>query len=82
MNTTTVSLAEITATAIRVLCREIGVVNTARFLNQFTTGLGDYTKERDEILGNPTVEELVTEIERLRDRKTKSSGSGRKSARR
>ena len=55
-------LAEITAQAIRVLCREIGVVNTARFLNQFSTGLGNYTKERSKIIGEPTVDDLIAEI--------------------
>jgi hypothetical protein len=55
-------LAEITAEAIRVLCREIGPVNTARFLNQFSAGLGNYTQERDEVLGNPSVDELLAEI--------------------
>ena len=55
-------LAEVTAEAIRVLCREIGPVNTARFLNQFSTGLGNYTDERDEILGNPSVDDLLAEI--------------------
>ena len=32
-------LAEITQTALKVLYREIGVVNTVRFINQFTTRL-------------------------------------------
>jgi hypothetical protein len=42
----TVPLTEITQEALRVLYRELGVVNTIRFLNQFTTGFGDYTSER------------------------------------
>lgn len=66
MTTAPVPLAEITSTAIRLLCREIGIVNTARFLNQFTSGFGNYTEERDQILGNPTVDELVAEIEQMR----------------
>ena len=68
MTTSSVPLAEITSTAIGVLCREIGVANTARFLNQFTTGVGNYTDERDQLLGNPTVDELVAEIQRKRTR--------------
>ena len=67
MSTAPMPLAAITETAIRVLCREIGPVNTARFLNQFTTGFGDYTAERDQIVGEPTVAELVAEIERRRN---------------
>jgi len=36
-------LAEITQSAIHLLCREMGVVSTARFLNQFSVGYGNYT---------------------------------------
>jgi hypothetical protein len=34
----TLPLAEITKEALRVLYKEIGVVNTIRFVNQFTIG--------------------------------------------
>jgi hypothetical protein len=63
---TTVPLADLTQTAIHLLCREIGVVNTARFLNQFSVGQGDYTKEREELFGQMTVDEVVGEIKRRR----------------
>ena len=66
MTAATKPLAEITAQAIRVLCREIGPANTARFLNQFSVGLGDYTSERDKTLGSPSVDELLTEIKARR----------------
>ena len=59
-------LAELNASAIRVLCREFGVANTARFIQQFTTGYGNYTEERDQIIGDQTVDEIVAEIERRR----------------
>ena len=62
MTVTSKPLAEVTAQAIRVLCREIGAVNTARFLNQFSTGTGNYTKERDQLLGEPTVADLIAEL--------------------
>ena len=74
-------LAEITATAIRVLCREIGPVNTARFLNQFTTGLGDYTEERDQIIGEPTVDQLFAEIQQQRRKKSSPKKPARKPSR-
>jgi len=64
---TPTSLAEITVSAIRLLCREMGVVNTARFMNQFTTGYGNYTEEREQLFGSMTMDEIVTEIERKRD---------------
>ncbi len=60
------SLAEITQTALKVLYREIGVVNTVRFINQFTTGYGDYTKEREQLYSQLTLDDLVTEIKRQR----------------
>ena len=59
-------VAEITATAIALLCRELGAVNTARFLNQFSTGVGNYTEERDAIVGDATVDQLVAEIKHRR----------------
>ena len=68
MTTSTVTVAEITTTAITLLCRQIGPVNTARFLNQFTIGHGNYTEERDEMLGDATVDELVAEIKQRRER--------------
>lgn len=64
--TSTPSVAEITTTAITLLCRQIGPVNTARFLNQFSAGAGDYTTERDALLGEATVDQLVDEIKRRR----------------
>ena len=81
MTVAPVPLADITATAIRVLCREIGAVNTARFLNQFTTGFGNYTEERDQIIGEPTVDELVAEIQQRREKGNKSQKSARKPTR-
>lgn len=59
-------LAEITQEAIRILYREIGVVNTVRFINQFTTGYGNYTEERSELFANQTLDELIEEIKQRR----------------
>lgn len=74
MTVSSTPLSEITTTAIRILCREIGPVNTARFLNQFTTGFGNYTHERNQITNEPTVDELVAEIEQRRARARKTVG--------
>ncbi len=59
-------LAEITTQAIRVLCNEIGVVNTVRFINQFSAGYGNYTEERKCLLGDITLDAVVGEIRRKR----------------
>jgi hypothetical protein len=66
----TVPLTELTTSTIQLLCREIGIVNTARFLNQFTVGYGNYTEEREQLVGDLTVDEIVQEITRQR-RQTK-----------
>ena len=64
MATETESVARITTKAFAILSRELGPVNTARFINQFTVGCSDYTQERDSIVGNPTVAEIVAEIKK------------------
>jgi len=61
------SLAEISHEAIRILGRELGVVNTIRFLGQFHTGYGNYTEERKDLFKDLTLEETVAEIRRRRD---------------
>jgi hypothetical protein len=60
-------LTEITREAIRVLCKEIGLVNTVRFINQFTTGYGNYTEEREQLFADMTLDEIVFEIKRRRE---------------
>ncbi len=59
-------LAEITTQAIRVLCNEIGLVNSVRFINQFSAGYGNYTEERKYLLGDITLDAVVGEIRRKR----------------
>jgi hypothetical protein len=57
-------LAEVTQEAVRLLYKEIGIVNTVRFLGQFTTGYGNYTEEREELFADKTLDDLIDEIER------------------
>ena len=45
-----------------MLYRELGVVNTVCFLNQFTAGFGDYTEERRATIENQTLEEVVADV--------------------
>ena len=59
-------LADITRQAIHVLNKEVGIVNTLRFINQFTTGYGDYTQEREELFTDLTLNDIVTEIKKSR----------------
>ena len=64
---TTMTLEQIRVTAYRALLQELGPVNLVRFLQQFETGYGDYTQERDEWLDQYTVEEIAQEVQRRRD---------------
>ncbi len=60
------SLAEITYEALSILCKHLGVANTMRFVNQFTTGYGNYTEERKELYADMSVDAIVAEIEKAR----------------
>ena len=62
MITETRPLIEITQEALRMLYRELGVVNTVRFLNQFTTGFGNYTEERRAAIEHQTLEEVLADV--------------------
>ena len=66
MKASTTPLAEITQQAFRVLFREIGVANTARFLNQYTAGYGSYTGEREQLFGHLTMDSIVAGIKEER----------------
>jgi len=59
-------LAEITKEALKVLYKEIGIVNTVRFLSQFTTGYGNYTREREQLFAGMTLDDIVAEKKRTR----------------
>ncbi len=57
MNTQAMRLNENRRTVIEALTEKLGIVGMIRFLQQNETGYGDYTKEREELLGNPSLEE-------------------------
>ena len=59
-------LIEINQQAICLLYKELGVVDTVRFLKQFTQGYGNYTQEREALFANKSLEEIVSEIEKKR----------------
>jgi len=40
----------------------MGAADAARFISQFTTGYGDYTKERKELFKDLTIEQVVQQI--------------------
>ncbi len=66
MKTAIKPLNEITQEATRLLYKELGVVNTVRFLNQFTTGYGNYTKEREQLFAGLSIDDIISEIKQIR----------------
>ena len=62
MTVQTKPLAEITRQAIDVLYRELGAADAIRFVRQFTSGLGDYTAERDALFANVTLDQIIAEM--------------------
>lgn len=55
-------LSELNQQATEILVREMGIVDALRFLSQFSSGSGDYTKERKQWLDNLTLEQITSEI--------------------
>ncbi len=62
----TATPAELRRAGIDALVKALGPVGMARALRQFDPGHGDYTAYRDRVLGNPTVDDLMGELERRR----------------
>jgi len=59
MTLKTKPLAEVTQRSIEILCRELGAADTVRFINQFTTGHGDYTAQRDVLFAGKTLDQII-----------------------
>lgn len=57
---------QIRMTGIKILSQHMGITGTIRFLQQTETGDGDYTKNRNKFLGNPSLENLVADIQSSR----------------
>jgi hypothetical protein len=66
MSTQNPTLDEIRSAGLRALARELGPVGMVRFLQQFETGLGDYSTERERLLDQPDVRTLAEAIRRGR----------------
>ena len=62
MNRPMKSVSEISRRATHILLKEMGVVDTIRFLNQFSVGRGDYTKERNNWLDDMSMDDAIAEI--------------------
>ena len=63
----TMALSDIRRAGIEALFRELGPVGAIRFLQQYETGSGNYSEDRHQWLGNPSVGEIAEKIRRSVD---------------
>jgi hypothetical protein len=69
MNIEPTNLYQIRQLGIEVLSRELGPVAMIRFLQQYETGTGDYSKERHQWLDKLTIDDIAEKARILRDMK-------------
>ena len=72
MNGQTMSLEQIRIAGMEALARELGIVGMVRFLQQFETGHGDYSKDRHNWLDDQDVKTIVKRIRERRETGKKS----------
>jgi hypothetical protein len=58
---------ELVRQGYQALVDTLGVVDTIRFIQHFSPGQGDYTKERNEWLGQISLEDIFTSMKQRRE---------------
>lgn len=69
MSVQTLSPSVIRKLGIEALAKVLGPIGMARFLQQYESGIGNYTKERDDWLRDLSVRDIVKEIKERRQEK-------------
>ncbi len=72
MNAQTMSLEQIRIAGMEALARELGIVGMVRFLQQFETGHGDYSKDRHQWLDGQDLDTIVKRIQEKREANKKA----------
>ncbi len=67
MSQPTITLEQIRQHGLEALAKELGPVGMIRFLQQFETGHGDYTHDRDQWLAGSNVQTFAEAIMQRRD---------------
>ena len=71
MTTETLTLYEIRTVGFEALLRELGPAGAIRFLQQYESGLGDYTRNRKKLLPKKSVRDIGRQIMKQRQYKAK-----------
>ena len=66
MDLNTHPISEVNQKATHILFQQMGIIDTFKFLNQFTLGSGDYTKEREALLHDLSLDDIISDIKALR----------------
>lgn len=72
MNAQMMSLEQIRIAGMEALARELGIVGMVRFMQQFETGHGDYSKDRHKWLDDQDMDIVVKRIQEKRKSYKKS----------
>lgn len=75
MNAKAMTMNEIRRTGIELLTQNLGAVGMVRFLQQSDLGWGDYTKERQQWLGNPSLSEIADGIKAMKKNRPRPNKS-------
>lgn len=66
MSTLTMSPAGIRKAGLEAVAKKLGPIGMVRFLQQFETGRGDYTKEREQWLNDMDLQEIHSALKNKR----------------
>lgn len=69
MNTQTMSPTVLRKAGLEAVAKALGPLGMVRFLQQFEAGVGDYTKERERLLGGLSVQDIVSEVKSKRKKR-------------
>ena len=66
MSALTMSPSDIRKAGLEAVAKKLGPLGMVRFLQQFETGRGDYTKERAQWLKEAGIKEIAADIRKKR----------------
>jgi hypothetical protein len=75
MTTDTLTLYEIRTVGFEALLRELGPAGAIRFIQQYESGHGDYTRNRKKLLPKKSVREIGKQIMKQRQHKQKEQAA-------
>jgi len=68
MTTNIQPITEVTQRGTSALIKEIGIVDTIRFLNHFRAGSGNYSVEREQLFKGMSVKDIISDMKAQRNR--------------